>query len=114
MSERSLPAGFEDFQPFIDWALPTQSARSAKKMASRFEELVALYELGMRDGRLGAALGHCDQFPLAELPDDARRLFQITLSMAEVRPQVELYGEVSPAHLAPPSHFPMSPASDAS
>ena len=89
-----LPAGFEDFEPFLDWALPRQTDRADKKMRSTFEEIKALYDFGMSDDHIITALRHCDQFPLGELPEEAARLFQITLSMAEVRCQVELYGQV--------------------
>ena len=89
-----LPAGFEDFEPFLDWALPRQTERSDKKVRSTYEEIKALYDFGMQDDHLGKALRHCDQFPLGDLPPDVARLFQITLSIAEVRPNVELYGQV--------------------
>lgn len=89
-----LPAGFEDFEPFLDWALARQTDRSDKKMRSTFEEIKALYDFGMSDDHIVKALRYCDQFPLSDLPPDAARLFQITLSMAEVRPNVELYGQV--------------------
>ena len=108
-----LPHGFEEFEPFLGWALPKQTDRAAKKMRSTFEDLKALYDFGMSDDRLVKALRHCDQFPLAELPPDAARLFQITLSMAEVRPQVELYGQVNqpfPGEDVLPSRLP--PTSD--
>jgi hypothetical protein len=105
-----LPTGFEEFEPFLGWALPRQTDRADKKMSSTFEEIKALYDFGLRDGNIAKALRHCDQFPLNELPPDAARLFQITLSMAEVRCQVEFYGQVQtplasegilPSRLAP-------------
>jgi hypothetical protein len=83
-------------------------------MSSTFEEIKALYDLGMRDDNLPRALRHCDQFPLSELPPEVATLFQITLSMAEVRPQVELYRrvhsplpgeEVLPSRLAPTPEY---------
>ena len=110
-----LPAGFEDFEPFLGWALAKQTDRAAKKMSSPFEDLKALYDFGMTDDRLVKALRHCDQFPLSELPPDAARLFQITLSMAEVRPQVELYGQVNqpfPGEDVLPSRLPPTPEYD--
>ena len=109
-----LPAGFEEFEWFLDWALPTQAERSAKKMRSTFEQIQALYDLGMREDNIARALRHCDRFPLSDLPPDAAALFYITLSMAEVRPQVELYRqvhspfpgeEVLPSRLAPTPEY---------
>ena len=110
-----LPAGFEAFEPFLDWALPRQTERSDKKIRSTYEEIKALYDFGMRDDHLATALRHCDQFPLSDLPPDTARLFQITLSIAEVRPNVELYGQVrSPlaCDAALPSRLPPTPDYD--
>src|SRR5882757_9926934 len=92
-----LPKGFEDFEPFLDWAINSRNARQAKKMESAYEELAALYELGMANDRLVDVLNYCDQFPFGEsLPADAGRLYLIALAMADIRPQIELYGEVAP------------------
>jgi hypothetical protein len=89
-----LPPGFDEFEPFLDWALPQHSERVAKKAASTYEEITELYEFGMTDDRIARALRHCDQFPLDAMPDDARRLFLILMSVAEVRPQIEMYGQM--------------------
>ena len=106
--QEDLPDGFDDFLPFLSWALESQSARSAKKMSSTFEEIKTLYDLGMENNRVGDALAYCDRFPFDEMPPDARRLFLITLSMAEVRPQAELYGVVHADYTAHPSRLPMA------
>lgn len=111
---RALPAGFEDFEPFLDWALPTQTERNVKKMGCTMEQLTALYELGVRDGRVLEALRHCDQYPLDDQPQDVRNLFLITLSIAELRPQVELYKQVAPPpHATHPSKMRRFPQADA-
>ena len=110
-----LPAGFEEFEYFLDWALPTQTERSDKKMSSSFEQIQALYDLGMRDDNIRRALAHCDRYPLHEMPPDAATLFRITLSMAEVRPQVELYRQVHspfPGEEVLPSRLPPTPDYD--
>lgn len=112
-TEDTLPAGFEDLLPYVSWALPTQSARSDKKMQSSIEEVTAFYDAGMRDGRVMDALRHCDQYPLDDMPADARRLFHLTLSIAEVRPQVEMYGQIDPPNAVSPSRLRMTPESDA-
>jgi len=105
LSVTALPKGFEEWLPYVTWALPTQSGRRSKKMASTFDELKSLYDFGMTGERLVEALRYLDRFPLDELPADGQRLLEITLSMAEVRPQVEMYGELAPAHMVPPTRL---------
>lgn len=95
-TDRALPEGFEDFEPFLGWALPTQNGRQRKKSRSTIEELQALYDLGMKNDRISDALDHCDKFPLDDLPADTQRLFHILLSMAEIRPEVECWKTVTP------------------
>jgi len=110
-----LPEGFEGFAPFLDWAIPRQADRAAKKMTSTFDQLKALYDFGMADDNIARALAYCDQFPLSDLPEDAATLFHITLSMAEVRPQVELYRQVHqpiPGKEVLPSRLPPLPDYD--
>ena len=107
-----LPVGFEDFAPFLRWAETSNNARSALKMSSTFAEVKALYDHGMQNDRLSAALQYCDKFPLDDMPQAVATLFAITLSMAEVRPQVEMYGVIAPKGAAPPSRLPRTPESD--
>jgi len=42
MAERQLPQPFQDLEPFLAWALPTDRERSAKRQASTMAELKAL------------------------------------------------------------------------
>jgi hypothetical protein len=41
--------------------------------------------------RVDEALHHLNQYTIANLPGDARRLFYLTLSLAEIAPAVEFY-----------------------
>ena len=99
-----LPQGFEEFEPYLEWALPNHSDRAATKVASSYEQIKALYDFGMADDRIATALRHCDQYPLDAMPEDTRRLFLIVMSMAEVRPQVEMYGQVEQPGDGPQVH----------
>ena len=99
-----LPEGFDDFRPFIGWAIEGGNARIAKRLASTQDEVEALYQFGM-GGRINDALAYCDQFPLDELPADAQRLMQILFSIAEVRPQIEEYNGVVPSSIVSPTRF---------
>jgi hypothetical protein len=107
-----LPPGFQDFEPFSDWALETQSERIRRKLASDFSEIQKLYALGMTDNRIAEALAHCDQFSLAAMPEDSRTLFLILMALAEIRPQAEQYGTVEILDSVHPSRLPRSPESE--
>ena len=39
-----FPPGFSELEPFADWALPTERARYAKRLASTMDELQAFYD----------------------------------------------------------------------
>lgn len=88
-----LPEGFAELEPFVAWSLETEPERSAKRQASSIEELRALYEAILP--RTEEIFAYLDKFPLDAMPDDARRLFLLTLSLAEVAPAIELFGQVS-------------------
>lgn len=88
-TDMTVPAGFEDLARFSRWALPTADQRTrARREASR-EELKAFYD-GVLP-RVEAILDECDRFPLGELPESHRGIYNIALSMAEIAPHVEFY-----------------------
>lgn len=89
MDQRALPEGFEDLLPWVDWALPHERERKAKRIASTPAEIDAFYRAMF--GRLEDAIRHCDRFRYDELPPDARRLADMSLSLVEVCNLVELY-----------------------
>ncbi len=91
MAQSLLPAQFTDLEPFAGaWALATQRERERKRAASTPEELKTLYNTLIP--RLQPMLEYLNQFPLNNLPEDARRLLYLTLSFAEIAPFVECYG----------------------
>jgi len=45
--------------------------------------------------RMEEILPYLDQFPLEPVPTDVQRLFYLTLSLAEVAPAVENFGQPS-------------------
>ena len=91
MPEVSLPEAFHDLEQWSAWALETEKERSDKRQASTIEELKAFYDAMF--ARTDEALSYVDQFPLDNLPPDAQRLFLLTLSLAEVAPAVEQFGQ---------------------
>ena len=84
-----LPAEFADLEPFIDWALPTEPERYARRLASSMEEMQAFYDAAFP--RLEEALAYCDKFPLDDLPEDARTLMHLMQSLVTVSFPVEVW-----------------------
>ncbi len=89
--DTALPAGFADLERFAaDWALGSEAARNAKRLASSFDEIRGFYDAML--SHLDAVGDHLARFDLAALPDAERRLFQLALSLMEVAPAVEIHG----------------------
>ena len=85
-----LPAEFADLEPFAPrWCLPTENERYQERLGSSMEDMQAFYDA--ITPRAEAALDYCDQFPLADLPHDARRLLLLLQSMVMVSFPVEVW-----------------------
>ena len=93
MPEARLPEQFRDLEQWMAWSLETEGERSDHRQASAMEDITAFYEAML--ARMDEVLPYLEQFNLEELPDDARRLFYLTLSLAEVAPAVEQFGQPS-------------------
>ena len=93
MAERQLPTPFEGLEPFLGWSLATERERTAKRQASSMAEIKAFYDAML--ARLGELLDYLNDFALGDIPDDVRRLFFLSLSLAEVAPAVENFGQPS-------------------
>jgi hypothetical protein len=85
----SLPPSFADLEPYLRWALPTETARSQLRRDSRMSDLAQFYQAMLP--RLPTILSHLNEFPLDAMPDAEVNLFRIGLSFAEVAPFVEQY-----------------------
>ena len=93
MPEAHLPEQFRDLEQWMAWSLETEGERSDLRQASAMEDITAFYEAML--ARTEEVLSYLEQFSLEDLPDDARRLFYLTLSLAEVAPAVEQFGQPS-------------------
>lgn len=91
MPESALPEAFRDLEPWLAWSLETEKERSDKRQASSMDELKAFYDAML--ARMEAILSYLDQFSLDDLPADAQRLFLLALSLAEVAPAIEQFGQ---------------------
>ena len=93
MPEARLPEQFRDLEQWMAWSLETEGERSDHRQASAMEDITAFYEAML--ARMDEVLPYLEQFSLDDLPDDAKRLFDLTLSLAEVAPAVEQFGQPS-------------------
>ncbi len=91
LPESVLPEAFRDLDQWMAWSLETEKERSDKRQASSIQELQAFYDVMF--ARTDEVLSYVDQFPLDNLPPDAQRLFLLTLSLAEVAPAIEQFGQ---------------------
>ena len=101
MSNGLLPSQFEDLETFASgWSLAEERERNKKRRSSTIEELQAFYHAIFP--RMEAILEYLNQFPLDNrhnrhnmdnMPEEAKRLFFLTLSLAEIAPAIELFGQ---------------------
>jgi len=90
-AERELPEQFQQLAPFLDWALPTERERSAKRHGSSITEIRAFYDAMV--ARIAEILTFLNDFAPEGVPADVNRLFLLTLSLAEIAPCVENFGQ---------------------
>ena len=90
-SQKRLPEAFRDLGTYLEWALPTERERTAKRHASSMQEIRGFYDAMV--GRLEEILQHLSRFSLENVPDDTNTLLLLTMSMAEVAPAVENFGQ---------------------
>ena len=93
MPESLLPAQFQELEQWKEWSLATEQGRSARRQASTMEDIKTFYNAML--ARMEEVLPYLEQFSMDELPQDATRLFYLTLSLAEVAPAVEQFGQPS-------------------
>jgi len=87
----TLPEEFRELERFAAWALPTESERSEMRISSRMEEISAFYDA--MHAQMGAILPYLGRFDVNEMPEDAKQLLYLTLSLAEIAPAVEWYDQ---------------------
>ncbi len=99
----SLPEGFEDLLPFIDWARPTEMERNAKRWSASLEESRAFYDTMIARGP--AALQYLGRFELKDIAGADRALLDMCLALAECSATIEMYGEPQPKYVFPIQRF---------
>jgi len=87
----TLPELFADLERFAAWALPTETERSEKRISSRMEEISDFY--AAMHARMGEILEYLKGHDADEMPDEAKQLLHLALSLAEIAPAVEWYNQ---------------------
>jgi hypothetical protein len=85
----TLPAEFADLEPFAPWAVPTERARYARRLASSMDELQAFYDAALP--RLDDAMSHLEQYDVDALPEDGKRLLWLFCALVTVSFPVEVW-----------------------
>jgi hypothetical protein len=85
-----LPENFADLETLArTWSLATETERNRARLASSMDEISSFAETLL--ARLDPIFAYLDQYPVESLPEEAKRLFYLTLSLAEVAPALETY-----------------------
>ena len=79
-----------DLDPWVEtWGVMTQAEREVARRSATSDELQSFYDAMVP--RMEGIIEVLNQYPLGALPDNARTLLNLTLSLAEVAPHVEFY-----------------------
>jgi hypothetical protein len=85
----TFPADFADLEPFADWAVPTERARYAKRMASSMDELQAFYDAAFP--RLEAGADYLRSVALDGISEENTRLLWLFCALVTVSFPVEVW-----------------------
>ncbi|TDV49853.1 hypothetical protein [Actinophytocola oryzae] len=84
-----LPPDFADLEPFADWAVPSERARYAKRIASSMDELQAFYDVAFPC--LESATGYLEQLRLEDMAEDEKRLLWLFCALVTVAFAIEAW-----------------------
>jgi hypothetical protein len=85
----TLPAEFSDLEQYADWALPTETERYNKRLASSMPELEAFYDAAFP--RIDDAMKYLDNYDLDSLPEDALHLLHLYCALMTASFPVEVW-----------------------
>ena len=86
-----LPDDFKDLESWMDWSLATMAQRSARRSISSMEDLQAFYSAMLP--RMESVLSYLAVISPADQTPENLRLLDLTKSLAEIAPAVELFAE---------------------
>ncbi|MDG9724268.1 hypothetical protein [Streptomyces sp. DH41] len=85
----AFPEGFEALDPFVDWAIPTEKARYAKRISSTMDELDAFYDVAFPLLKSGTA--YLEKTPMEGVSEPDKRLLWLFCSLVTVAFSVEAW-----------------------
>lgn len=88
MSQNQLPDGFAELEPFIEWALPTETQRNQRRISSKQAQIKEFAETILPRAEDITKLVDSHAEPL---PEPVEKLFLMLLSLAEVAPAIQSY-----------------------
>jgi len=75
----ALPEGFAELEPFADWAIYSEKARYAKRLASNMDEITAFYEAA--HAKIDDALAYLEKYEVDDLSEEGQRLLWLYCSL---------------------------------
>jgi hypothetical protein len=88
---KPLPDEFDDLTSHLGWALASQQERCRARQSATQAELQFFYDVMMP--RMEAVLQYLARFRIDDFPADVGNLFHMTLSLAEIAPAIENFGQ---------------------
>jgi hypothetical protein len=85
----SLPSEFAALEPYLGWDLATEPERYAKRLASTMAEMQEFYDVAFP--LLNDVIAYSDEYPLDDLPEDAKTLMHIMQSLVMVSFPIEAW-----------------------
>lgn len=87
---RPFPAAFADFAPATQaWALDKRSARMAKRVGSKFEDIQSFFD--EVQPRLEQMIAYLNVYDPHNLPEEAKSVLWLSLALIECAKCVELW-----------------------
>lgn len=103
MSKHALPQGFHKLEPYLDWSLPSETERIAKRVATPIDEIIKFHAAISQE--LEEIIVFLNQYPYDDLPENGQRLCNMALSLVEVAPLVEMYKDPANLNMVAPERF---------
>ncbi|MEU5755876.1 hypothetical protein [Streptomyces sp. NPDC047829] len=85
----AFPEGFEALDPFVDWAIPTEKARYAKRVSSTMDELDAFYDVAFPLLKNGTE--RLEKTSMEDISEPDTRLLWLFCSLVTVAFSVEAW-----------------------
>ncbi|NIP16627.1 MAG: hypothetical protein GWM88_18505 [Pseudomonadales bacterium] len=106
-----LPDGFAVLEPYCDrWCLPDSGSRNQARIEAAMDDIRDFYDAMIP--LAGPALDHLSGYQLGDLEAGEANLLRLLLSLAEVGPAVEWFGQPRVIDGYPESKFPLVLALD--